>query len=216
MVRNQEKLIAAANKEAPEGVEDISFEEFLQQLDTFYRDELSKAALKRRDTSMLFEREAMLRPTARSGGEVIRVASLAVLAMTTRDLAEVIAAAAARKATIEAVAEGLAIPPDPPAVIMAQALEAWEKARHRAQTEGGRLAGAKIAAERNRQRTAAGLALIRDDWSLPTEEVSTAELVERSGLSYKTIWEHLGKRSKAQKTRLKREARARRHKEIGD
>lgn len=177
-----------------------------------YRDELSGAALKRRDTSMLFERAAMLRSTSRRSGEVIRVASLAVLAMSVRDLAEVLSGAAARLATIEAVAENFSIPPDPPVAILAQAIHAWEKARQRARTEGGILAGSRVAAERARARTAAALALVQEDWSRPTAEVSTAELVERSGLSYKTLWEHLGKRSKAQKTRLKREARARRHK----
>ena len=172
-----------------------------------YEDKLTRRGLQARTPDLLEERADMLRPTSRKTGETIYVASLAVLAFGAADLVNVLAAAAARRATIEVVADSLTIPPNAPAAVMAEVMAAWERAKRRALTEGGRLAGIRVAAERRRAKTAAALDKVRDDWGKPSSEVSTAALIERSGLTYKALNEHLGPRKKAQKKQLRREQR---------
>ena len=173
-----------------------------------YEDILTRRALQSSDPSFLLERATMLRPTSRRAPETIYVAALAVLARSASDLLDAFAKAAARQATIVSVSEGLTIPPDPHAAILADATRAFETGRRRAQTEGGRLAGAKVSAEKRRAATAAGLDAVREDWGKPSSEVSTAALTQRSGLTYKTLNDHLGPRKKAQHQQLLREQRA--------
>lgn len=173
-----------------------------------YEDVLSRRGLQSSDPDLMVDRATMLRPTSRRSAETIWVASLAVLARTAEDLAKVFAAAAARHATIVSVSEGLSIPPDPHSAVLAQAHAAWKRGRLKAQTEGGRLAGVRISAEKRRAKTAAALDKVREDWGRPSDEVPTAALIERSGMTYKSLHEHLGPRKKAQKKQLLREQRA--------
>lgn len=181
-----------------------------------YTDTLTRRGLQARTPDLLEERGDMLRPTSRRSGETIYVASLAVLAFGATDLVNVLAAAAARRATIEVLADDLTIPPDAPAAVVAEVMAAWERAKRRALTEGGRLAGVKVATERRRAATAVALDKVREDWSRPSDEVSTAELIERSGLTYKTLHEHFGPRKKAQRARLRKEQRAARREPSDD
>ena len=178
-----------------------------------YRDQLTRRGLQSRKPELLEERADMLRPTSRRSGETIYCAALGVLAVSPADLASVLAAAAARRATIILPGDDLTIPPDPPASVLADVMAQWEKRRRQGLHEGGRLAGQKIAVERRRAATAAALDLVRDDWGKPSSEVSTKALMERAGLTYKTLNEHLGPRTKAQRAFLRREQRlARREK----
>lgn len=164
-----------------------------------YRDDLTRRGLQVRTPNLLEQRAEMLRPTSRRTGETIYVATLAVLSFGAPDLANVLAAAARRRATLVSVADSLTVPPDAPAAVVAEAMAVWDRHKRRAITEGGRLAGVKVAQERRRAATAEALAKVRDDWSRPSAEVSTAALIERAGLSYKSLNEHLGPRKKAQR-----------------
>ena len=172
-----------------------------------YRDWLSRRGLQARTPDLLEERADMLRPTSRRGGETIVVAALGCLAVSPADLASVIALASARRATIEVAADGLTIPPDPPAAIMATVMAVWEKRRRQGLHERGRAAGQKAAVEKRNAATQAALAKVRDDWPKPSSEVPTKALVERSGLTPKTLIAHLGPRGKAQKAAMLHEVR---------
>lgn len=172
-----------------------------------YRDWLSRRGLQARTPDLLEERADMLRPTSRRGSETIVVAALGCLAVSPADLATVIALASARRATIEVAADGLTIPPDPPAAVVAAVMAVWERRRRQGLHERGRAAGQKAAVAKRNAETAAALDLVRADWPKPSSEVSGRALVERSGLTMKTLIAHLGKRKDAQRDLMRREAR---------
>lgn len=172
-----------------------------------YRDWLSRRGLQARTPDLLEERADMLRLTSRRSTETIIVAALGCLAVSAADLTAVIAAAAARRATIEVAADGLTIPPDPPAALMAAVMAVWEKRRRQGLHERGRMAGQKAAVAKRNAETQAALDKVRDDWPKPSKEVSGRTLVERSGLTMKTLIAHLGPRRDAQRDFLRREAR---------
>jgi hypothetical protein len=172
-----------------------------------YQDNLTRRGLQARSPDLLEERATMLRPTSRRAAETIYVASPAVLVFGASDLAHVLTAAAARHATLVFVADGLEVPPDPHTAVVAQVIDLWERHKRRALSEGGRLTGIRVAQERRAAATAAGLDKVRADWSRPSDEAPTAELVARSGLTYKSLNQHLGPRKKAQRAAMLREIR---------
>lgn len=162
-----------------------------------YCDRLTRRGLQARTADLLAERKDILRPTSRRGGETIFVAALGCLAVGPADLTSVIAAAAARRATIEVVADGLTISPDPPASVLAAVMATWEKRRRQGLHEAGRLAGQRAAVEKRNAKTQAAVALVEADWGT---DKPLAELVARSGVTAKTLYKHLGPRADARRT----------------
>ena len=141
----------------------------------------------------------MLRPTSRRGGETIWVAALGCLAIDREDLARVIAAASARRATLHVPGDELVIPPDPPAALWVDIHAAWERRRRQGLHASGRAKGAEAALSKRRAATAAGVEAVKDDWG--NLAVTTAELTRRAGLTYKTLWMKLGPREVAAQVR---------------
>lgn len=167
-----------------------------------YCDRLTRRGLQARTADLLVERADMLRPTSRRGGETIFVAALGCLAVSPADLATVIALAAARRATIEVVADALTIPPDPPASILAAVMATWEKRRRQGLHEAGRLAGQRAAVETRNAKTQKALALVEADWAT---DKPLAVLTARSGLTAKTLYKYLGPRADARRAAKRKE-----------
>ena len=167
-----------------------------------YEDVLRTEALKGRAVESLVQRAALLRPTARRAPERILVASPVCFAWDIRDLSGALAAAARRNATVIFLDTGLEVPPDAGVAILHQAIEAFDRAKRRAQTEGGRVKGWIKAAENRKVETARRLDLIREDWKL--RQHATQELLARAGkdgkpMARNTAILHLGDRKKEQK-----------------
>ena len=167
-----------------------------------YRDILTRRGLQSRKPELLVDRKAMLRPTGRRSGETIVVAALGCFAVSPADLATAIAAASARRATIEVVADGLTIPPDPPAAVQAAVQAVWEQRRRQGLHEAGRMAGQRAAVEKRNAKVAVKLARVEAAW--PTD-ARLADLVELSGLSSKTLYKHLGPRADARRAAERKE-----------
>jgi hypothetical protein len=124
---------------------------------------------------------------------------MACFAISIRDLVSALADAHTRNATIVSVFDGVEVPPGATPDVMALAAEAFDKGRRRQQTEAGRLSGVEAAARKKRERTAEAIEEVRADWRRPTTDISTEEIARKSGLSVKTLYSQLGRRSEAQK-----------------
>lgn len=169
---------------------------------TIYRDQLGPKARKAHSPDALEERAQMLRRTARRGsGEVIYVASLAVLAWSAEDFMTALAGVVDRGATVVALDTGRRIEPTAGPAQLGEALSEFLAARRRDQTGNARQAAALVQAERRKADSEARVALIREDWGNPV--FSTAELLARAGkkrgrvavpMSYRTAILYLGKR----------------------
>ncbi|MCX7177994.1 MAG: hypothetical protein NTX56_04220 [Proteobacteria bacterium] len=179
-----------------------------------YQDHIGPTLRKFRRASDLKKRADMLRPTTRKGGtETIHVAGFPVLAWNATDFTAVLAAAAARGATIHSVSTGLRVPPDAPAAVVAEAMAQFSKGRYRAP---GLPLGREIARDKKLADTQVRLDRIRDRWPLP--EPPTADLLAEAGqkrrggvivpMSYGLACQHLGKRPLAQKRHQQKIARA--------
>lgn len=156
---------------------------------TIYRDELDVCARRRHTPIDLLRRAAMLRVTTRrSNGGEIYVASLAPLAMSEDDMRAVQAEIEARGATLISIDDG---PVDDVVV-------AWKVAKTKSRLAGAALLGAAVSAERRKAASAAGIAIIKARWSLPSSEHPTAALLAEAGLSLNTVKAHLGPRPIAQ------------------
>lgn len=163
-----------------------------------YRDMVSANTLKS-GPSVLTERAQLLRGTARRTHETIYVASMACFAISLRDLVSALGQAHTRNATVVSIFESVEVPPGATPDVMALAVEAFDKGRRRQQTEAGRLAGVEAAAKKKLAASAEAIEKVRADWRRPTAEISTEEIARKSGLSTKTLYSKLGRRSEAQK-----------------
>jgi hypothetical protein len=167
-----------------------------------YLDDLRPAALKRRNAKDLKERAQLLRPTSRTDGEIIEVASFQVLAWSHKDFCEVIAAASARRATLRALDTGHEVAPHPAAEAVAREVQEFIRI---VQARGLGRSPAEIAEER-RADTVRRIGLIAADWPKPSAEVSTKALLERAGIkpgkpmAAATARRLLGPRDEAQRT----------------
>lgn len=171
-----------------------------------YEDKLPQAALarlrkrdKREPVDALPQRDKfLLRRMTRRAPEVIVAASPVCLVVDWEDFARVIAAAAARNATIRFADGGLEIPPHPEAEAIAQAMAAFGKARGTSRTEPGRKLGREVSLENRRADTERRIGLIRDRWGDPAW--ATAALLLEAGprpgvsMAYQLAALHLGKR----------------------
>ncbi len=166
-----------------------------------YEDTLSRNQMRGRDPKCLVERTVLLRPTGRQAPGVIKVASIRIFALNPVDLIDALAQAAAQQETVIALDTGLEISPNAGAAQFAAAASAWDKGRRNAQTLEGRAKGNQAAAAAKRARSQPGLAIARELWALPTEEISGAEIARQAGLSVGTLYNELGPRGPAQKRR---------------
>jgi hypothetical protein len=182
----QEALLAQAVPGWPKGA-------------TLYQDELSARSRRSHKPGDLDQRDAMLRPTGRRrGDEAVYVASLAVLAWTAEDMMEAITQAMARGATIHVLDAGLIITPKSDAATLHGAAKAFaDGRRRRAAAEAGKTAGA-ISGQRRANMAKAAAESIRREWSLPSEEYPTLDLLRAAGISRNTAILYLGKRKVAQ------------------
>ncbi len=172
-----------------------------------YHDTMSRADKRGRRTSALVEREAMLRPTSRQAPEIIVVATIRALALNFGpDLLGTLKAAGERHATVRALAEGLEIPPGASIGVITTAALAWDKGRRDDQTVDARTKGAAAAAARAAERRAKAIAIAQPLWGLPSEEMPSAEIERRAGISITTLYRELGRRTPAQR-RAKRKER---------
>lgn len=167
-----------------------------------YQDILTRRGLQSRSPNLLPERATMLRPTSRRGGETICVAALGCLAVSPADLATVIAAAADRQATIEVVADGLTIPPNPSAAVQAAVQATWEQRRRQGLHEAGRMAGQRASVARRNAKVAAAVAKVEGAWST---DRPLADLAAEAGVTPKTLYKYLGRRSDARRARERKE-----------
>ena len=163
-----------------------------------YLDRLSAKAIRNADPKAMRERAAMLMPTSRQEPERIVVASFRCLAASWQDFAAVIAAAAARNATLHALDTGVTIEPHAAGQLVADEIAAFGRAVRR----GGKGRKPEEIAEDRRKDTLRRIDLIRDDWRKP--EPPTPELLARAGvkpgkpMAPATARAHLGSRPAAQ------------------
>ena len=183
-----------------------------------YRDTLKPALAKnpsRVRPEWLPQRVDLLRPTSRRS-DLIAVATPLALGVSERDLANVLASAGKnRRATVVFVDSGMRVEPDGGMAAAAAALEAWQTARLQSRSKTTKIAGNVAAAEAKRRITAEKMKIAEPLWPLPSDEISTDEIAERSGLSVKTLYEYLRERSIAQRRR-ERSIKRKAAKESGD
>lgn len=143
----------------------------------------------------------MLRPTSRKTPETIHAASPVCLALSPTDLGRVLAAAAARNATVVFHDSGLRVPPDAGAAVISEAIQALETAKRSASGKTGR-PGYETSSEKRVDDAKRRVELIREDWA--KRDHITADLLARAGhrgkaLSFNTAVKYLGRRALAQK-----------------
>ena len=83
----------------------------------------------------------------------------------------------------------------------------WQRAKYDAQTRPGRANGNKAAAARKRSITLEKLKVARPLWGLTSDKITTDKIAEECGLSVKTLYTELGRRSAAQKRKRDRMAK---------
>lgn len=166
-----------------------------------YRDVVKRMGRKHKAVSALTDRAVMLQPTRRRTGETVTVAALPVLAWTARDMLDVLAALAARRATLASLNCGTTVPPDATPAQIQAAIEAFERAYRRkgdAHKSGGQVSG-----ERRAAAAKAACEAMRPYWGLPSAEYPTKDLLARHGVSRPTAIAYLGPRLEAQRAHEK-------------
>jgi hypothetical protein len=155
-----------------------------------YIDRLSKAAIKRRDVSLLKQRADVL--MSRHPGETIVLAGLRVFDWTMSGIARCLLIAAEHKAHVFCADTGTLYTADMPGPALLEALASAEEA-HRRGVAKDRQARATTAAQRARARAkAVALDKIRDRWR--DRAYDTDALLAEAGLSRRTIYNELGPR----------------------
>lgn len=170
-----------------------------------YRDVLTPGARKAHSAKMLKHRAKLLRPTERPAlGEVIYVASPAVLDWGSDGFLACLKAIAARRAALVFLDTGRRLEHDASGVDVTAAMQEFRTARLKRKVIGGGPAvGNRVSARKRIASADARAELIRADWS--RAEVPTAELLLRAGkvpkgrkevvpMSYGTAVERLGAR----------------------
>lgn len=177
----QEALLRAALPGYPKGVE-------------VFRDEMDGRVRRGRKPASLYHRAEMLRATTKRRGEIVHVATLAVMAWTQDDLLEALTLALARGVTVRALYDDLTIQPDAGPDVLHAAVVAFAKGRK----AGSAFIGGKISGEAKEAVARAKAQRIADIYGMPTDKMSWSELIRVSGLVRNTIIKHLGKRPAAQ------------------
>jgi hypothetical protein len=167
-----------------------------------YRDDhLFKSRRVKNVEALLKERTEMLRQTTshRKAEVTIWVASYLCLAISPVDLTLVLGKAIAGNVTIRALDVDAKIGPGAGLTEISQAIQTFDQARRRQQTRAARTRGTEVAAERARRRSPPKLTKARELWGQPTETITTKAIAVKAGLSVKTLYKHLGKRTAAQR-----------------
>lgn len=164
-----------------------------------FEDTLTSDQQRGRNVSALKQREQLLCPTSGQASERIWVANIRVLALSPVDLTAVLAAASARRATVRVVDSGLEVGPDAGAAEIAAAAASWDAARRAGQTLVGREKGHQAAEATKSANREPKLALARELWAKPSNEISVKEIALRVGLSVTTLYNHLEPRSHTQR-----------------
>lgn len=175
-----------------EEVLDAAIPEWRQE--SIYRDQLSRAAIKRQDRLKQRD-EFLLRPSSRStGGDRVYVASLGVIAWTPTDLIAVLMRLAARLETLYAVAEELIVDPTKDDLDALKATFTLAARRF----AGAGISGGESSGRRRSEAAQAKIERIKPYWPLPSEEYPTSMLCKREGVSRPTVIQYLGSRKAAQ------------------
>ena len=165
---------------------------------TRFCDIINGPARKGRKVAALKDRAVLLTPRGRPEPLVVRVAALPCIAFDISDLTAVLAALAEKNGTLVSIYDGLELPPNPPAALMAKALAAFATAKFGSDLPNAR----KVRAENQKARTLKHIDIVKPFWHLP--EPSTQELRRMASLDGKrpmapaTLVLHLGKRREAQ------------------
>ncbi len=195
-------------------------EQLLKGFTDIYRDELTKAQIKRRRTDELADRRRMLRPSSRDQPDRISIAAWPCFAWDTEDLLVALGHAAEKHVTIVCLSDGIEVEPFQGMPNLGRVVEAFRNAKRGARTEPGRQKGTDVAAERRRADVARRIALIADDW--PKREHTTKELLLRAGtnpktpMAYATAMKFLKARPKVQRAYEVKNERAAHRKALRD
>lgn len=162
---------------------------------TIYRDELPSSERRGHRVDGLPERGQMFRPSSREAGQIIFVASLAVLARNADDLMLVLTQAAERNATIRDLTANVDIKPTAKAKDLKEATRLFVEARKRAiESERGKTGGQKSGGLR--AQLAKEIALkFENDWQ--DFKKTNQQIAKESGLSVNTLKLYLGRRAEA-------------------
>jgi hypothetical protein len=167
--------------------------------DRVFTDALDRKARRGHSAVELVERGQMLRPTRRLRGEVVHVASYAVLAWSADDLLAVLAALKRRGARLVSAEDGEA----------EDVLAAWHAARTKSRHAGAVLRGGEVTKARKAAEYAPKVEAIRDRWGNPAYD--TATLLAEAGVSRNTATKYLGilrgEAIRKEAARLKRKAK---------
>jgi hypothetical protein len=158
------------------------------------RDDLDVRARRAHKAASLVGRASLLRPSRRSDGETIYVASLAVLAWSVGDLLAVLTAAGMRGAAVVALDVGLTIPPSDASAVLHQAMQAFELSRKADAALKAGEAGSKVSVERRTDAARAKCETIRREWRAHPSEPPTSDLLAKAGVSRNTVKKYVGDR----------------------
>jgi hypothetical protein len=158
------------------------------------RDDLDVRARRAHKAASLVGRASLLRPSRRSDGETIYVASLAVLAWSVGDLLAVLTAAGMRGAAVVALDVGLTIPPSDVSAVLHQAMQAFELSRKADAALKAGEAGSKVSVQRRTDAARAKCEIIRVRWLRPAYEHLTIDLLKEAQISRNTAKYYLGAR----------------------
>lgn len=159
-----------------------------------YKDELSAAKRKALDAAGLIERGDLVRATRRR--DTVYVASLACLAVHEDDLTGILLTIGSRGGTVVVLDIDLTIPPGAITSEADAAVKAFRRSKRRAQTEGGRQIGAKVAAARREMASREKAEPFRERWNRRDDK--TPDLLIEMDLTYNTAKKILGSRPEAQ------------------
>nr|WP_321986105.1 hypothetical protein [uncultured Lichenicoccus sp.] len=170
----------------------------LANVRSVFRDIIKGPARKARKVTSLTERAVLLTPRGRPEALRVSVAALPCLAFDFPDLTAVLAALAEKNATLVSVHDGLELPPNPPAALVAKALAAFSTAKFGSDLPNAR----KVRAANQEVETRKKIEIVRPLWPLP--EPNTQELRRMASLDGKrpmapaTLVKYLGSRRAAQ------------------
>lgn len=138
--------------------------------------------------------ENLFRKTNRNDSIRVHVLSLAVIADNEKDFRDFLFLAKKRGCSLHAIEEQQVFEFNSKFHNFDRVVNEWRKARR----NGSARIGAAISAKNKRNRTAAGIARIKDRWPMGSGIWPTRVLLEEAGLSLNTVKSVLGSRPLAQ------------------
>ena len=170
------------------------------KLEGAYRDTLNPTQLRRREPGSLRQRVKMLSPgtypTPDTVPEVIHVAALRCIGWSVADVARALAAASRLGAGVHTIDTGQTFSAGTLHATLLEALAGLDQTWRRGQTEEGRSAAAAVIAAKAEQARRAKIDAARPLWAKPSNEISSAEITQRVGMSLRSLHKWLGPRRK--------------------